>query len=172
MRRLLAAPDPAPALAAMQATGVLARILPGADARALAPLVHLEPPYAPDWLRRLAALGGEDAAERLRLSRGEVQRLAVLGDSLATLSGPAELAYRHGAAIARDVVLLRAAGAGTHLPEGWETAVAQGAAAEFPLAAADLMPALSGPALGVRLKALEARWIASGFELSREQLLA
>lgn len=172
MRRLLAALDPAPALAAMQATGVLARILPGADARALAPLVHLEPPYAPDWLRRLAALGGEDAAERLRLSRGEVQRLAVLGDSLATLSGPAELAYRHGAATARDIVLLRAACAEAPLPEGWETAVAQGAAAEFPLAAADLMPALSGPALGARLKALEARWIASGFELSREQLLA
>lgn len=172
MRRLLAAPDPAPAIAAMQATGVLARILPGADARALAPLVHLEPPYAPDWLRRLAALGGEDAAERLRLSRVEVQRLEVLCDGLAALSGPAELAYRHGAALARDVVLLRAALAGTHLPDGWEAAVALGAAAEFPLGAADLMPAFSGPALGARLKALEARWIASGFQLSREQLLA
>ncbi|MGC1427906.1 MAG: CCA tRNA nucleotidyltransferase, partial [Albidovulum sp.] len=42
MQRLLAAPDPAPTVASMQATGVLARILPGADARSLAPLVHLE----------------------------------------------------------------------------------------------------------------------------------
>lgn len=172
MRRLLAAGDPAPAVAAMQATGVLARILPGADVRALAPLVHLEPPYAPDWLRRLAALGGEDAAEGLRLSRAEAGRLAILGDAVAALSGPAELAYRHGAALARDAVLLRAALAGTPLPDGWEGAVAKGAAAAFPLGAADLMPALSGPALGARLKALEARWIASGFELSREQLLA
>ena len=29
-----------------------------------------------------------------------------------------------------------------------------------------------GPALGAKLKELEARWIASGFTLSREQLLA
>lgn len=171
MRRLLAAPDPAPALAAMQATGVLARILPGADGRALAPLIHLEPPYAPDWLRRLAALGGTEPADRLRLSRDEAKRLGVLGDSLAAASGPAELAYRHGAALARDAVLLRAAFAGTPLPEGWEKAVAQGAAAEFPLGAADLMPALSGPALGARLSALESRWIASGFRLTRGDLL-
>jgi poly(A) polymerase len=33
------------------------------------------------------------------------------------------------------------------------------------------MPQLSGAALGERLAALEARWIASGFRLSREDLL-
>lgn len=71
MRRLLAAPDPAPALAAMRATGVLARVLPGADPTALGPLVHLEPPYAPEWIRRLAVLGGSEAEDRLRLSRAE-----------------------------------------------------------------------------------------------------
>ncbi|NJM82736.1 MAG: CCA tRNA nucleotidyltransferase, partial [Tabrizicola sp.] len=42
MRKLLAAPDPAPALAAMERSGILARILPGADGRAIAPLVDLE----------------------------------------------------------------------------------------------------------------------------------
>ena len=45
------------------------------------------------------------------------------------------------------------------------------AAAVFPVRPADLMPALSGPALGARLRALEARWIASGFTLRREDLL-
>jgi poly(A) polymerase len=50
MRKLLGAPNPAPAVAAMAASGVLAQVLPGADIRALAPLVHLEgdvpPPLA------------------------------------------------------------------------------------------------------------------------------
>ena len=172
MRRLLAAPDPAPALAAMRATGVLGHVLPGADPRALAPLVHLEPPYAPDWLRRLAALGGPDPTDALRLSRDEARRLAVLSDGIGATTGPAELGYRHGAELARDVLLLRAAMRDAPLPPGWETAVARGARAEFPLRAGDLMPGFVGSELGARLKELEARWIASGFELSREQLLA
>ena len=33
------------------------------------------------------------------------------------------------------------------------------------------MPALQGPALGARLKALEARWLASDLTLSRDDLL-
>lgn len=172
MRRLLAAPDPAPAVGAMQATGVLARILPGAEARALGPLVHLEPPYAPDWLRRLAALGPAEAEDALRLSRDEARRLSILRDGLQGIAGPAEFAYRHGAPAARDMVLLRGAMLGTALPAGWEDAVARGAAAAFPVRAADLMPAVTGAALGQRLKEIEDRWIASGFELSREQLLA
>ena len=40
--KLLAAADPAPAVAAMAAAGILARVLPGADATPLAALVHLE----------------------------------------------------------------------------------------------------------------------------------
>lgn len=171
MRRLLAAPDPAQAVAAMQATGVLARVLPGADARALAPLVHLEPPYAPDWLRRLVVLGGADPTESLRLSRAEVRRREQILASMDSPDGPAANAYRHGAEAARDAVLVQASSAGSTLPTGWDDAIARGATAIFPLKAADLMPALSGAALGLRLKALEDRWIASGFELSREQLL-
>ena len=39
MLKLLAAPDPAPAVAAMRASGVLAHVLPGGDDRLLAPMV-------------------------------------------------------------------------------------------------------------------------------------
>jgi poly(A) polymerase len=53
-----------------------------------------------------------------------------------------------------------------------EDAIARGAAAVFPVRAADLMPALSGRALGARLARLEAAWIASDFTLDREALLA
>ena len=155
----------------MQAAGVLAHTLPGADPRALAPLVHLEAGTAPDWLRRLAALGGEDAAGALRLTRDEAKRLAVLRDEIGGMAGPGEIGFRHGADMARDVVLLRAAVLESQQPDDWQAEAAKGAAAVFPIRAADL-PGLTGPALGAKLKELEARWIASGFELSRAQLLA
>lgn len=170
MRRLLAAPDPAPALAAMQATGVLAQVLPGADPRFVAPLVHLEPEgLAPSWLRRLAALGG--SVEGLRLSKAEARGLDLLRAAIEGGAGPAELAYRVGEGTARDAVLVRAA-SGLALASDWQAQIAAGAAARFPLAAADLMPDYQGAALGRKLAEHEARWIASGFTLSREQLLA
>ncbi|MEM9737340.1 MAG: CCA tRNA nucleotidyltransferase, partial [Pseudomonadota bacterium] len=77
MRKLLAAPDPAPATASMAASGVLARVLPGAEARALGPLVAAEAAAGapPDWRTRLCALGGEGAVARLRLSKAEARAL-------------------------------------------------------------------------------------------------
>jgi len=76
-----------------------------------------------------------------------------------------------GAEGAADAVLARAALTGAPPPEGWQAEVARGAAAEFPVKAADL-PELSGAALGRRLKALEGQWCASGLRLTRDQLLA
>lgn len=169
MRKLLQAPDPAPAVAAMAQAGVLAHVLPGADARALAVLVHLEADVAPCWLRRLAVLGGEVAG--LRLSRAEIRMLERLRDNLGG-GGAAELGYRHGIETGRDILLVRAALLGTPPPPGWQQDLARGAAAECPVRAADLMPALQGPALGARLREIEARWIASGFTLDRAALLA
>lgn len=171
MRKLLSAADPAPSVAAMHAAGVLARVLSGADPRALAPLVHLEGHRPPHWLRRLAVLGGEDPADRLRLSRRDSRDLHHLRDEIGRLSAPAVLGYRLGEALATDAILARAAVMESPLPPMWETEVARGAAAKFPLRAADL-PGLSGLELGQRLKALEARWLDSGLTLTRSQLLA
>jgi len=170
MKKLLAAPDPAPAVAAMAQTGVLMRCLPGADARLLPILVALET-TPPDPIRRLAALGGNDVADRLRLSRAEAARLATLRDEMGTATPPAALAYRYGAEIARDIVVLRAALFETPPDDGAEAQIAKGAAAEFPVKPADLIPRLQGPALGAALKQMETRWIASGFALTREQLI-
>jgi len=80
IRKLLAAPDPAPSVAAMRAAGVLGVVLPGADDTALAPLVHLEGQagIAPDAIRRLASLGGQDVVDRLRLSKADARHLQVL----------------------------------------------------------------------------------------------
>ena len=172
MMKLLSAPDPAPAVAAMHQTGVLARILPGADIRALAPLVHLEGDLLPDPIRRLAALGGDMPEERFRLSRENAQRLAVLRDETGTNKGIPELGYRHGERIAVDIALLRAALLETAMTGTEAEEARRGAAATFPVSAKDLMPHLTGPALGEQLRRLEARWIESGFALTREELLA
>ena len=166
--KLLSAPDPAPAVASFAATGGLAQVLPGADAGPLAVLVHLEETMfvAPDPIRRLAVLGG-DAEAHLRLSKVQARQLSVLKAGLS----PAETAYRHGAAAGQDVALVAAASLGQPLaPEIMQT-VAHAAKQQFPLKAADLMPALSGAALGDALKAAEARWIASGFTLTKDDLL-
>ncbi|MGB5868813.1 MAG: CCA tRNA nucleotidyltransferase [Albidovulum sp.] len=171
MRKLLAAPDPAPSLAAMQAAGILARIIPGADIRAIAPLVHLEAGLSPDPLRRLAALGGADLSQALRLSRGETRALAVLQGAIGALSRVGELGYRHGPEVARDIVLLRAALLEQPLPADWQGEAALGAKARFPVQAADLAGRFSGPALGEKLRVLEAKWIESGFQLTRAELL-
>lgn len=173
MLKLLAAPDPAPSVTAMRQTGVLARLLPGADDRALAPLVHLEQAagVAPDPIRRLAALGGEDVADRLRLSRAQARQLEQLRHAAEGTAEAGELGYRLGVDAARDALLLRAAICGLPWDGDALESAAQGARARFPIRAGDLMPRLQGPALGARLKQLEAEWIASGFRLGREELL-
>ena len=171
MRKLLAAPDPAPAVAAMAQAGVLRQILPGADPRALAPLVHLEAGLAPRWQRRLAVLGGQDRGALLRLSNPEKRQMVALDQALSSLDPPAVLGWRLGAEGGADAVLARAALTGALPPGEWQAEVARGAAAEFPVKAADL-PGLSGPALGRRLKELEREWCSSGLRLTRDQLLA
>lgn len=160
LRKLLDAPAPGPAVAAMAGAGVLAAVLPGADPAALARLLALEP--APGrWPRRLAALGVPGAAEALRLSRAEArdqERLAAVAGE-----GPGELGWRLGADLGTDAVLVRAARTGAPPPPDWAEAVDRGARAVFPLKPADLMPALSGPALGRALAQAERAWIAADF---------
>jgi poly(A) polymerase len=169
LRKLLSARDPAPAVAAMAASGILSRILPGSDPRALAPLVHLDADHPPRWLRRLAVLGGD--AEELRLARAEARDLDALRNAIASFETPAGLGWRLGEALAADALLARAAVMGNQPPDAWATEVERGAKARFPVTAADLMPSLQGEALGRHLKKIEARWLASDLRLGREELL-
>lgn len=170
--RLLEAPDPAPAVAAMARCGALARVLPGADDRFLAALIHNEGDIPPRAIRRLAILGGEDVARRLRLSRRDTRRLERLREGMASNEPVATLAYRLGKDEAVDIELLRATLAGRPPAEDMGKQAARGAAAVFPVKARDLTPACNGPELGKRLKELERRWIESGFTLTREELLS
>lgn len=169
--KLLAASDPAPALATMAHCGVLAWVLPGAEPAVVARLVAIEAGTPADPVRRLAALGGADPADRLRLSRHDAKRRALMIEVAESGTPDAVLAYRHGEAIATSGALIRAASLGSPAPPDLRAEVARGAAARFPLSARDLMPDLSGPALGARLRALEERWIGSDFRLTRDELL-
>lgn len=177
MRKLLGAEDPAPALCAMAACGVLARVLPGADAQALAPLSAMEARVAPlpDWKRRLLAMGVDprDAAERLRLSRAELRALVATRHALGDDAPIAQVAYRRGAEAARDAALLRAAATGAPPPRTLSRDVARGATAAFPVHAQDLIARgmKPGPALGKHLAELEDRWVASDFRATRGELL-
>jgi len=172
--KLLGAPDPAPSVAAMRVAGVLARVLPGSDDRALPLLVHAEqlagvPPHA---MRRLAALGPDDPRHRLRLSRAQCDEIRRLRDAARGPTPPAVLGYRLGMPAAQDALLLRSAVFETVFDPKTAEDAAFGATREFPVTARDLMPGLTGPALGERLREMEDRWIASGFTLSKQALLS
>ncbi|MDT8328992.1 MAG: CCA tRNA nucleotidyltransferase, partial [Roseovarius sp.] len=171
--KLLGAADPAPSVAAMRSVGVLMAVLPGAEDRALGPLVHLESvtDTPPDAIRRLAVLGGQDVTAGLRLSKAQARRLAHLREGALGTMGAAELGYRYGMVEGLDILVLRAAFLEQPLAAGYGDDLAQGSAARFPVKAADLMPSYRGAALGAQLAKLEKRWIASGFRLGRDDLV-
>ncbi len=171
IKKLLSAPDPAPAVAAMESTGVLSRVLPGATGKYLAPLIHLEGGHAPDPIRRLVVLGGLGLKDALRLSRDEARRVTVLRELVSNGGDLRADGYRHGAQAAIDAMLLRCAMMGQPLLDNYQQRAADGAAMVFPIKAADLMPGLKGVALGKRMKELEVNWIASDFQMTRDQLL-
>ena len=168
MLKLLAAPDPAPALASMATTGALAQILPGGELGSLAVLVHLEQSLdiKPDPLLRLAVIGGAPN-DALRLSNAQARDLINMTSGIS----PVEAGYRYGARAGRDVLLVQSASLGESIDPAAVKQIEDAAKQTFPLKAADLMPALSGPALGKALKEAEVRWISSGFTLTKDQLL-
>jgi len=171
IRKLLAASDPAPAVGAMVQSGVLGCVLPGADASFLALLVHFEGPRRADPIRRLAVLGGPDPSEKLRLSRADGRQWTMLRAEMAGTAPVAALGYRHGATLAVDIALLRAAIFEQPPADDIDEQAARGQAQVFPVSAADLMPGLQGAALGERLKELELQWVASDFSLTKAHLL-
>jgi poly(A) polymerase len=173
MLKLLAAPDPSPSVASMGACGALMRILPGAGAHLLPVLVHIEEAMeiAPDQIRRLAAIGGSDVDEALRLSNENAARLHRLTLEMHAESTADELGYRLGAAMAQSVLALRWAMMGRE-PDLTAASAARAAAdQQFPLSGKDVMPDLEGPQIGEALRRAEEAWIASGFALDRDALL-
>jgi tRNA nucleotidyltransferase/poly(A) polymerase len=171
--KLLSAPDPAPAVAAMRQTGVLNVVLQGADDTWLAPLIHVETVLglSANPMRRLAALGGFEIEKTLRLSKIQSRELAQYRDGIGSMAGLREVAYRLGADIAKGVFALRCAFAGSPPDLRKLDEIGMAAVAKFPIKSSDLKAGFRGPALGQKLKEIEAEWIASNFTKTKLQLL-
>ncbi|MGR3484359.1 MAG: CCA tRNA nucleotidyltransferase [Paracoccaceae bacterium] len=163
--KLLSAPDPAPAVAMMEAAGVLRRVAPGASCAALAPMVHWEGGARPDWRARLVALGG---APELRLSKADARAVEAFRD--AVTMAPHEIGYALRD-LAPPALALRAALTGAAVTDADRADLAAGQAARFPLAAADLIDRVQGPALGAALREAEAAWVRSKFTATKSDLL-
>ena len=93
-------------------------------------------------------------------------------DAVGSPGAPAALGFMFGEKAAFDVCLLKSTLLETVLPSNASSETKRGAAAIFPVKAADLMPEFTGAALGARLKYLESEWIASGFSITRAELLS
>ena len=201
LKKLLGAPNPSRALLWMRQTGVLTQVLPetekwGIDA--IHSLVETERVlgWPIDPLLRLASIVPPDPerieklATRLRFSKAETTALVSWAESvqpdpslkegeflkLLYRSEPRGLEWRlrlglasaRARAVENDKALIEAAGYQRLLDIAgrWEKPL-------FPVRGKDLLERgfKSGEALGAELSRLEEMWMASGFSLSREELL-
>ncbi len=189
--RLLAAPDPRPAVRAMADAGVLAELLPEVRSPArLVALVALDlaDGAVADGELRLAALLPPDAAAvraaaaRLRLSNAARDRLAAAAADGWTpsldLDAPALRRALHalGPAAYADRARLARAGGAPGDAEGWRRVAEVGGwrAPRFPLTGADLAAAgvAEGPEHGRLRRELERWWVERDFAPGRDTLLA
>ena len=162
LKRLLAAPDPAPMIAAMAAHGILPHVLPvSADPDLLARLGAAPP------LCRLAALIGAPAAvaptaRRLRLSNAESAVLEAILGAAAIVEQPAcRLVRRFGRAAARDGVRLAAArGLASERAHAIAAAIAGWVEQKLPVDGDDVLAlgVAPGPQVGTLLGRLAAWW--------------
>ena len=173
IRRLLEADDPSRCLLKMEEVGLLEEVLPGSSTDAVGRLAKIQSergvkasPSA--WL---ALMQPRDAAEKLRLSRAEEKKIEQISRCSALNETPAALANRHGADIAIDIVMTRAAIRNEFLESDVFETIKRAAKAVFPIAAEDLMPEFAGPNLGAELERLRSRWVESDFRMGRSDLL-
>ncbi|MDP0927086.1 CCA tRNA nucleotidyltransferase [Paracoccus onubensis] len=174
IRKLLAAPDPVASIRLMKQTGVLDQILADAQPEIIAALVEIETRerVPPSWPRRLAALSNSrKCSGELRLSKDETRAQEALARALDADWALEEAGYRLGVSAATDYILLAGA-KGMKLPADWPDQLIRASKAKLPISARDLQPKLEGPALGRALQAAETRWIASGFALTKSELVA
>lgn len=167
--KLLSARDPSTAIGAMDATGVLQAILPGASGRSLYPYVSQE--FHIDPMARLAALGGKDAGPLLKLSKKQFVRLEKFKAAMGSGRTIEVIAFEEGADIAFCIAALRAAVFEQPLHLDIEAQILAASKQVFPVKAQDLMPDYTGAELGGALKMLQRAWLESGFALTKAKLM-
>jgi len=192
LRKLLVACRAVEIVAAMTEAGLLGPLLGSVPNPArLRRVVEIGAPQAADPLLRLAALSvlvAEDAdrlRERLRLSNAEHRRLEAAAEAGVALHGceapPDRLRLRnllfcYGRQAACDAVVLAEADSRGPSCSTWIEARAEAqdaAIPRLPVSGVDVLArgVANGPAVGLVLKAVEARWSEAGFPEERELAL-
>jgi poly(A) polymerase len=200
MKKLLSAKDPFRALLWMRTAGVLTVVLPetekwGIDTTPGLVTAEAKFGWKPDSLLRLSAIVPPDAdrlramAERLRLSIAERDSLIAhadcppVGDETSSAQLDV-LLYRQGLqGVTARLKIAIAKLADSERPDDLAkvgrlnmllSRASAWARPVMPVKGADLLATgiAAGPEIGQRLSRLEDAWIASGFRLSREDLLA
>lgn len=179
--KLLALPSPAETVAAMQAHGIFAPVMPEIlpDAGALlAQLVAAEAQAGAEAnaVRRLASLLPTEAAladalsGRLRLSNAERVRLMAAADRTPVPADPRALAYAIGGDAALDRLLL------TRDPRAgqWRGTFTDWHRPRLPISGKDLiaMGLPPGPQVSRRLGEVEQLWVSAGFPADRAKVMA
>ena len=175
LKRILAAPDPRPALALMRQLGVLQAVLPEAgEASRLDGLIDAGAPA--DLLLRLAALlppGAAAPAARLRLSAAEAEHLDALRHGPAPSANDDDNALRRLLAdTPADLLVGRAHLSGA--PVALLARLAHLPPPSFPLAGRDALALglAPGPALGAALARVRSWWLAGGCTADRAACLS
>ncbi len=180
-RLLLSAPNPAPAILAMEDAGLLTRIITGCRADFFTRFIDLETAVGArvNWIFRLTILGGQGVAEGescLRLSNVEKKSytgVLTAGKALDSGMKPSALGYYHGADIARAAVMYQAVQRGQDLDKTVLEQIDFGANQQnkYPIKAVDLMDFAEGRELGDLLKKGEGIWVQSNFTKTKEAIL-
>ena len=181
--KVLVAPQACLIVAVMAETGILGQLTalvprPGVFERLAGLEDRLSLPVDP--IRRLAAIAlhgpgdAEGLARRLRLSSAERLSLELLEPDHAPAADMRLTLYRHGRDGLRDRMILQIARTGAPLDQEVFERIASLPVPVFPAAGRDLVTLglAPGPAVGHLLRELERDFIASGFALTREDLLS
>jgi tRNA nucleotidyltransferase/poly(A) polymerase len=196
LRKLLAAPDPGKALLWMRTTGVLSIVLPesekwGIDAMPGLLEAEKSQQWTPDALLRLAAIiplraeAVSGLADRLKFSNADRKALLNMAETPAPSTDTSDenwrsiLFYSDREALIRRLKLAVASASARGDDDAAAFFLTRCKAAEefvkpeFPLSGQDLLAVgvSRGPRMGEVLKGLEEKWIASGFQMSAQDLL-
>jgi poly(A) polymerase len=174
LMKLLALPNPADSIALMIKHNIFAAFLPELHPDAVERLLRLiqreqQAAIAPKATRRFNALLPDDrtivdlVSSRLKMSNKiRTEMCECLSASRPDNASPRALAYRHGVALAKDMILLHG------LAEDWQSALAQLAdwsPPVFPVTGGSLVGRglNAGPVVAKTLRLAEQMWIDEGF---------
>lgn len=169
-RKLLSVETIEPALRLMEQSGVLDAVVKDANVDGIDRLSAKDPDA---WLVRFASLTADMAAARaLRFSRKDMQALRQIWTAGESTDDWPVRGFRFGAQAAEAAYRIAQAQVGAVAEPTVLDGIHTGAAQEFPIRAADLLPLFpEGPEIGAALAQLKEKWIASRFQLDRATLL-